>query len=98
MNEPKEQDVEAAPEGNGASVAPSAEAGLAAAEAKAQENWNQYLRVAAEFDNFRKRTDRELDNARKFAVERFAQELLAVGDALEAGIGAAVAGPGNALL
>ena len=75
-----------APGGNGAEVAPSPEAELAAAEAKAQENWNNYLRLAAEFDNYRKRAERELDNARKFAVERFAQELLAVGDALEAAI------------
>ncbi len=86
------------PGGNGAEVAPSPEAELAAAEAKAQENWNSYLRLAAEFDNFRKRADRELDNARKFAVERFAQELLAVGDALEAGIHAGSASPGAALL
>jgi molecular chaperone GrpE len=71
---------------------------LAAAEAKAKENWNSYLRVAAELDNFRKRTEREIDNARKYAVERFAQELVNVGDALEAGIGAAGANPGPALL
>jgi molecular chaperone GrpE len=49
---------------------------LAAAEAKAQENWNSYLRAVAELDNYRKRTEREIDNARKFAIERFAQELL----------------------
>jgi molecular chaperone GrpE len=98
MNEPNEQGAEPLPEGNGVDAAPSAEAGLAAAEAKAQENWNLYLRLAAEFDNFRKRSDRELENARKFAVERFAQELLAVGDALEAGIESAAAGPGNTLL
>ncbi len=71
---------------------------LAAAEAKAAENWNSYLRVAAEMDNFRKRTEREIDNARKFAVERFAQELVTVGDALEAGIQAGAANPGPALL
>ena len=71
---------------------------LAAAQAKADENWNSYLRLAAEFDNFRKRADRELDKARKFAVERFAQELVSVGDALEAGISAGAATPGNALL
>ena len=71
---------------------------LAAAEAKAQENWNNYLRVAAEFDNYRKRSEREVDNARKFAVERFAQELVTVGDALEAGISAGGANPGPALL
>ena len=61
---------------------------LAAAEAKAQENWNSYLRAVAELDNYRKRTEREIDNARKFAIERFAQELVTVGDALEAGINA----------
>jgi molecular chaperone GrpE len=61
---------------------------LAAAEAKAQENWNSYLRSVAELENYRKRTEREIDNARKFAVERFAQELVTVGDALEAGIAA----------
>jgi len=71
---------------------------LAAAEAKAQENWNSYLRAVAEMDNFRKRTDRELDNARKYAVERFAQELVPVGDALEAGIQAGGDNPGPALL
>ncbi len=71
-----------------------ADAALAAAKAEAKENWNSYLRVAAELENFRKRTEREIENARKFAVERFAQELVTVGDALEAG----GANPGPALL
>jgi molecular chaperone GrpE len=71
---------------------------LAAAEAKAQENWNSYLRSVAELENYRKRTEREIDNARKFAIERFAQELVTVGDALEAGITAGTANPGPALL
>ena len=75
--------------------APTAQA---AAEAKAAENWNSYLRAVAEFDNYRKRTERELDNARKFAIERFAQELVGVGDSLEAGINAATTNPGPALL
>ncbi len=73
-------------------------AALAAAEAKAQENWASYLRAVAELDNFRKRSERELENARKYAVERFAQELVTVGDALEAGIQAGTANPGPALL
>ncbi len=71
---------------------------LAAAEAKATENWNSYLRAVAELENFRKRTDREIDNARKYAIERFAQELVTVGDSLEAGIAAGAANPGPALL
>jgi molecular chaperone GrpE len=75
--------------------APSA---LAAAEAKASENWNSYLRAVAEMDNYRKRTEREIDNARKYAVERIAQELVSVADSLEAGIVAATTNPGPALL
>lgn len=77
---------------------PDASAALAAAEAKAAENRNNYLRAVAELDNFRKRSEREVDNARKFAIERFAQELVTVGDALEAGINAGVGNPGPALL
>lgn len=90
------------PQGNGAqeqvAAAPAPDAALAAAEAKAQENWNNYLRSAAELENYRKRAERELDNARKYAIERFAQDLVAVGDALEAGIAAGAANPGPALL
>jgi molecular chaperone GrpE len=73
-------------------------AALAAAEAKATENRNNYLRAVAELDNFRKRSEREIENARKFAIERFAQELVTVGDALEAGINAGAANPCPALL
>jgi molecular chaperone GrpE len=87
----------AAPDSNSAPGTDAATA-LAAAEAKATENWNSYLRAVAEMDNYRKRTEREIDNARKFAVERFAQELVTVGDALEAGISAGSANPGAALL
>jgi molecular chaperone GrpE len=75
-----------------------AAAALAAAEAKATENRNSYLRAVAELENFRKRSEREIENARKFAIERFAQELVTVGDALEAGINAGAANPGPALL
>jgi molecular chaperone GrpE len=71
---------------------------LAAAEERATENRNSYLRAVAELENFRKRSEREIDNARKYAIERFAQELVTVGDALEAGINAGAANPGPALL
>ena len=73
-------------------------AALAAAEAKASENWNSYLRAVAEQENYRKRMERELDNARKYAIERFAQELVSVADSLEAGISAGTANSGSALL
>ncbi len=86
------------PGANGQNSSPPADAALAAAEAKAAENRNSYLRAVAELDNYRKRAEREIDNARKYAVERFAQELVTVGDALEAGIHAGADNPGPALL
>jgi molecular chaperone GrpE len=52
----------------------------------------------AELENYRKRCEREVENARKYAIERFAQELVTVGDALEAGINAGPASSGAALL
>ncbi|MDZ7802659.1 nucleotide exchange factor GrpE [Thiohalophilus sp.] len=65
------------------------QAKLTEAENRAQENWDKLLRVNAEMDNLRRRTERELENAHKYAVERFAQELLAVRDSLEMGVAAA---------
>ncbi len=82
----------------GAAAGGEAGAALAAAEAKASENWNSYLRAVAEQENYRKRMERELDNARKYAIERFAQELVPVADSLEAGISAGTASSGSALL
>lgn len=97
MSETNQPAGETAVHPESAAQAESAADALTAAEAKAQENWNSYMRAVAELDNYRKRTDREIDNARKFAIERFAQELLTVGDALEAGIKAGAASPGPVL-
>ena len=62
---------------------------LAEAEAKAEENWNLLLRTKADMDNIRRRSERELENAHKYALEKFAQELLPVIDSLEMGAAAA---------
>lgn len=64
-------------------------AALEAAQAKAAENWDRYLRAAAEIENVRKRAGRDVENARKFALESFSRDLLAVKDSLEMGIQAA---------
>ncbi len=68
----------AAAAGEGASDDP-----LAELQAKADENWDKYLRALAELENIRKRAEREVANAHKFALERFATDLLAVCDSLE---------------
>ena len=62
---------------------------LERAQRKAEENWNTALRVQADMDNLKKRTQIDLENAHKFALEKFARELLTVMDSLDLGIQAA---------
>mgnify|MGYP005650863213 FL=1 len=50
---------------------------------KADLNWDKYLRAVAELENVRKRTSRDVENARKYALEGFAREFLVVNDSLE---------------
>ena len=57
--------------------------------AKADEHWKLYLGAHAEMENLRKRTERDVQNAHKFALERFFGELLPVRDSLELGLAAA---------
>ncbi len=63
---------------------------LAAAEKKAEENWDKLLRAQAELENLRRRMEREVQNAQKYSIEKFAKELLAVMDSLELGLQAAI--------
>jgi molecular chaperone GrpE len=53
------------------------------AQAKADESHNQYVRLLAEFDNFRKRAGRDLEAVQRYAIERFAQELVPAIDGFE---------------
>ena len=62
---------------------------LAQAEKKATENWDKVLRIQAEMDNLKRRTQKDLDSAHKYGLEKFAKELLNVIDSLELGIQAA---------
>ncbi|MFQ5634105.1 MAG: nucleotide exchange factor GrpE [Gammaproteobacteria bacterium] len=62
---------------------------LALAQAEAEDNLNKYMRLAAEMENLRKRTARDVEHAHKYAIERFATDLLAVTDSLEMGLQAA---------
>ena len=65
------------------------QAALDEARAKAEENWNNMMRLQAEMDNLRKRTTRDVEHAHKYALEKFVNELLPVIDSLELGISAA---------
>lgn len=59
------------------------------ARAKADESWDKALRLQAELDNTQRRAQRDVENAHKYALEKFAQELLPVKDSLELGLAAA---------
>jgi molecular chaperone GrpE len=74
---------ESAP-GEGAEAAPADP--LAEAKAEAAKNKEQWMRTAADFDNFRKRSRREVDDARRGGREDMLKEFLPVFDNLERAI------------
>ncbi|MFV0449891.1 MAG: nucleotide exchange factor GrpE [Vibrio sp.] len=65
------------------------EAALLASEQRLKEQQDSVLRAKAEVENMRRRSEQEVDKARKFALNRFAEELLPVIDNLERAIQAA---------
>lgn len=68
---------------------------LKAKAAKADEHWERLLRVSAEFDNYRKRTNRERQEIVKFANETLIKKLLPVLDNFEAAMSAINSSNGN---
>ncbi len=56
---------------------------LTLAEQKAHENWEKSVRAMAEVENIRRRTEREVSNAHRYALEKFSTSLLPVADSLE---------------
>jgi molecular chaperone GrpE len=71
---------------NNKETMPSLEEMLKTAELAAAEHHDAWLRAKAETENMRRRAAEDVDKARKFAVENFANELLAVKDSLEAAL------------
>ena len=67
----------------------SLEKQLEDAKAQAADNLDQLMRTKAEMENIRRRSEKDVTNARKFALEKFAQELLPVIDSMEMGVAAA---------
>ena len=100
MNEqPEQPDLEPeAAEVEQADEEQDVEAVIAELEKKAEENWDRYLRAAAEVENVRKRASRDVENAHKFALEGFSRELLSVKDSLEMGLAAAESADVESLL
>lgn len=83
LEQPKKDPAE-----HGAANATDLQQQLAEALEKAEKNWELYLRSEADLDNARRRAERDIENAHKFALEKFALELLGVKDSLELGLSA----------
>ena len=75
-----------AEDSNGEATPDVAEIDSEMLQAKVEENWGKYLRVAADLENLRKRAARDEENARRRGLEQLAQALLPVRDSLEAGV------------
>jgi molecular chaperone GrpE len=59
------------------------ESQLKAKEQEAKENYERLLRVSAEFENYKKRASREMDEFRKYSNQSLIKEMLSVVDNLE---------------
>jgi molecular chaperone GrpE len=61
---------------------------LEAAQVKADENWDTVLRMKADLENQRRRNEKQVEDAHKFAAKKFIEELLPVADSMEMGLAA----------
>ena len=77
------------PETSTASTLEEALARLADAEARGRDAQDRLLRIQAEMQNLRRRTEQDVERAHKFGQEKFASELLVVMDNLERAVDAA---------
>lgn len=81
-----ETGAEIPPAAEAVDILPSLEEQLRQTELKAAEHYDAWLRAKAETDNIRRRAQEDISKAHKFAVEKFAGELLPVKDSLEAAL------------
>ncbi|MCB1476357.1 MAG: nucleotide exchange factor GrpE [Rhodobiaceae bacterium] len=85
--EPIENPVDA-PESAGAGEKPAETDPAAAVTAERDDLRDKLLRLAAEMENLRKRTEREVKEAAQYAVTSFARDMLTVGDNLQRALAA----------
>lgn len=62
---------------------------LEEAKQKATDTWDKAVRIQAEMENLKRRTQKDLEDAHKFALTSFGKELLPVFDSLVLGLQAA---------
>jgi molecular chaperone GrpE len=99
MSQPNESSLDptAPPPADGTDLAALQEA-LTAAEAKSLESRDLYMRALAEMENLRKRAARDIEQAHRYALEKFSQDLISVKDSLEMGLQAGQAANAEGLI
>ncbi len=83
-----EEVVDSAESDDGEVTIESLQEELETVRTSADKNWDTVLRMKADADNQRKRTEKQVQDAHKFAVQKFVGELLPVADSLEMGMAA----------
>ena len=68
---------------------------LAKAQVTIKDYWDQIMRLNAEIENNRKRAQRDIENAHKYALQGFVESLLPVTDSMELGLNATAAENAN---
>ena len=85
-------------DGGGEESEDAALAEIAALREQAAANHDRYLRAVAELENVRKRARRDVENARRYGLERLAKALLPVIDSLGAGLASSEQASAESLL
>ena len=101
MSSHPEQDPTVSPDAPEAEPQTEAErltAELATAQVQLTEARDAQLRAYAEMENVRKRAQRDVEAAHRYAVERFAADMIEVRDTLELGIAAGTAAEAASLV
>lgn len=68
---------------------------LSKAQATIKDYWDQIMRLNAEIENNRKRAQRDIEHAHKYAISNFIESLLPVTDSMELGLNATEAENAN---
>ncbi|TDJ26856.1 MAG: nucleotide exchange factor GrpE [Gammaproteobacteria bacterium] len=80
-NKPVDQDVKNEDE----VIESNIELELQQAQEKNEDYWDQIMRLKADIENNRKRSDRDIENAHKYALRNFIEALLPIVDSMEMG-------------
>jgi len=92
MNTPSEKKKTAKKAGKKSDAAQMLKETLEAKTQEAKESYDRFLRVSAEFENYKKRATREMSDFKKYAHESLIKELLTVVDNLERAVTSAESG------